>query len=286
MDASSGAAQVNSDLFVETANGATGSLEYPGHAQTRGMLAESMYTYDDLAGAIINHQIDVLYNPVRSVLGADIAGYNASLHWASSEYGVIPHSELMRAMLAAGLEPALCCVAFAQICHEMGAFEDRFVRVTMDGAIFSNPATRHMFETILLDAGFSLSRLHLTVHGTLSNSAESLCRKLRQGGVQVGYLALFDDVSTDVPFDLSLFDSLSFWAPACIAKGWRPDQALYLRKALAEGKLTMLMGVDSQNSLEFARLNGFDLYDGQLAGASCSAASTYMHARADLSIWR
>jgi diguanylate cyclase (GGDEF)-like protein/PAS domain S-box-containing protein len=157
----------------------------------------------DLRLAIEREQIEVVYQPIVSLAGLNVCGFEALARWSHPERGAVSPGDFVPVAEETGLIVPIDRYVLRRTCRQMKEWKERHphlpplaASVNLSGREFSRPDLVDDVESALRDSGLEASALTLEVtESALMESAEFAAQmlwKLRMIGVKLS----LDDFGT------------------------------------------------------------------------------------------
>jgi predicted signal transduction protein with EAL and GGDEF domain len=164
----------------------------------------------DLRAAIAGGELELYYQPIVSLPGRNVIGFEALARWNHPVRGFVPPDKFIHVAEECGLIEQLGAWALKQACREASKWPGTTkVAVNMSPAQFANPDIIQMVQAALTETGLSARRLELEItEGLLMrNTAKTLdtLHQLKRLGVRIA----MDDFGTGYS-SLSYLQSFPF----------------------------------------------------------------------------
>ncbi|ESQ79204.1 hypothetical protein AEYBE204_09345 [Asticcacaulis sp. YBE204] len=224
------------------------------------------YSRAQLACALLEEQIDVFYSPTRQVDTGIVCGFRAMPHWASADHGLVPYTELIRAMAGEAFGPSLFCTVLLQVFRQLAHSGDKVIRVSLEESMLPVAPVFRLLSALLLESWIAPERLEMEFRGPMAVETRAMSEEMRRAGIRVGRLVSASGGNFEGDFEMSDFDSFTFWAPELTGSRWTIEHDRWLGRMQDHGKVTLLADADGPRQIEFARLKGFDLIEGAATG--------------------
>jgi diguanylate cyclase (GGDEF)-like protein/PAS domain S-box-containing protein len=158
---------------------------------------------NDLRGSLENQEFDLLYQPIFSLKGQNLLGFEALIRWLNPEEGVINPNEFIHIAEETGLIVPLGNWVLEKACRQIKTWQQRYadyrhlkINVNMTSHQFREPSLISTLDRILQEVGLAgcALRLELT-ESTLIQDTETTVetlRQIRQRNIQIS----IDDFGT------------------------------------------------------------------------------------------
>lgn len=227
----------------------------------------------DLAAAMVNGELDLVYQPIVDLKTRRVVSCEALMRWAHPTRGAVSPTEFIPVAEAMGVISELGAWALHRACQDAARWPDDVgVSVNLSAAQFDHADLVEIVHGALSQAGIAPGRLILEVTESLllknTGSTRETLHGLRADGVQIalddfgtGYASL--SYLRSFPFDKIKIDQSFVRDPA------NGEQSVEIVRAVAElartfGMKTVAEGVETQHHLSSVIDAGCDEVQGYL----------------------
>jgi len=160
--------------------------------------AEQRLTIEsDLRRAIERDQLQLHYQPIVTLAGAELSGFEALLRWNHPEYGTLSPDRFIPVAEETGLIVAIGQWVLREACSQMRAWDDEFpesrnlmINVNLSARQCLRPQLAEEVAQVLAETGFPAKRLKLEITESMvlddSDTVVDVFTRLRELGVQLG----------------------------------------------------------------------------------------------------
>jgi diguanylate cyclase (GGDEF)-like protein len=160
--------------------------------------AEQRLTIEsDLRRAIEREQLQLHYQPIVTLTGAELSGFEALLRWNHPEYGMLPPDRFIPVAEETGLIVAIGQWVLREACSQMRAWGEEFpesrnlvINVNLSARQCVRPELADEVAQVLAETGFPANRLKLEITESMvldgSDTIVDVFTRLRALGVQLG----------------------------------------------------------------------------------------------------